>query len=180
MSKAPKKTFFGKYRGTVFNNVDPEMKGRIQAIVPDALGVVPTTWATPCVPVTGNPGLQSGIYVVPPIDASVWMEFEHGDPDLPIWTGCFWGSPAEVPLPALMGAPAVPNIVLQTIGQNTILMSGDPATGIIISCGLPVPGMPGITISQAGVIISDGKGGTIALAEGIVTINFGALVVTQP
>jgi hypothetical protein len=178
--KGPKKRFYGKYRGTVASNLDPEFKGRIQAFVPDVLGPVPTTWATPCVPITGNTGLQSGVYVVPPLEASVWMEFEHGDPDLPIWTGCFWGSPAEVPIPALMGDPATPNIVLQTIGQNTILMSGDPVTGIIISCGLPLPTMPSITISQAGIVISDGKGGMITIAEGTVTVNLGALIVTQP
>jgi hypothetical protein len=178
--KEHKKQYFGKYRGTVLNNIDPEFKGRIQAIVPDVLGAVPTTWATACVPITGNPGLQSGVFAVPAIDASVWMEFEQGDPDYPIWTGCFWGSPAEVPIPALMGDPATPNIVLQTIGQNTILMSGDPVTGIILSCGLPLPTMPSITISQAGIIISDGKGGMISVTEGVVTVNLGALIVTQP
>jgi hypothetical protein len=176
--KANKKQFYGKYRGTVFNNLDPELKGRIQAIVPDVLGVVPTTWATPCVPISGNPGLQSGIFVIPPLEASVWMEFEHGDPDYPIWAGCFWGSPAEVPIPALMGDPAMPNIVLQTVGQNTILMSGDPVTGIILSCGLPVQTMPSITISQTGIIISDGKGGMITVTGGTVNVNLGALVVT--
>jgi hypothetical protein len=178
--KAHKKEFYGKYRGTVVSNLDPDFKGRITAMVPDVLGLVPTTWATPCVPMTGLPGLQSGLYVVPEIGASVWMEFEHGDPDYPIWTGCFWGSPAEVPLPALMGDPATPNIVLQTVGQNTILMSGDPVTGIILSCGLPLPTMPSITISQAGIIISDGKGGMISVTEGTVTVNLGALIVTPP
>ncbi len=88
--KAHKKEFYGKYRGTVVSNLDPDFKGRITAMVPDVLGLVPTTWATPCVPMTGLPGLQSGLYVVPEIGASVWMEFEHGDPDYPIWTGCFW------------------------------------------------------------------------------------------
>src|SRR5689334_17998603 len=163
MSKAPKKTFYGKYRGVVSNNIDPESKGRIQAIVLDVLGTVPTTWATACVPITG--GLPpSGVYVVPPIGASVWMEFEHGDPDKPIWSGCFWDSMAEVPLPALAGVPGVPNIVLQTVGMNTILMSGDPIVGIGISCGPPLsPTSPGITISQTGIIITDGKGGMITI-----------------
>jgi hypothetical protein len=180
VKKLSRRRYFGKYRGVIASNEDPELKGRIQAIVPDVLGAVPTTWALPCAPITGNPGLQSGIYAVPPQGASVWMEFEHGDPNLPIWTGCFWGSATEVPPPALLGIPGVPNILLQTVGQNTIFMSGDPKTGVIISCGPPIPAMPSITISEAGIIISDGKGGMITIGEGTVTINLGALVVTQP
>lgn len=27
----------------------------------------------------------------------MWIEFEHGDPDYPIWTGRWWSDPAEVP-----------------------------------------------------------------------------------
>ena len=58
--------------------------------------------------------------LVPPIGAGVWIEFEQGDPDYPIWTGGFWGSAAEVPALALAGNPASPSIVLQTRLQNTL------------------------------------------------------------
>ncbi|WP_197510487.1 phage baseplate assembly protein V [Tessaracoccus coleopterorum] len=75
--------FYGKYRGTVVQNVDPEQRGRIQAIVPDATGMVPGTWATACVPLTGK---SMGTYVVPQIGSGVWIEFEQGDLDYPIWT----------------------------------------------------------------------------------------------
>jgi hypothetical protein len=174
--KAPHKKYFGKHQGTVARNDDPEFRGRIQAIVPDVLQAIPTTWALPCVPLTGLPGLQSGVYVVPAVGASVWMEFEDGDPNRPIWTGCFWGSAAEVPLPALAGSPLTPNMVLQTISQNTIRMGGDPASGISISCGPPTPATPGITITKAGIVITDGIG-MITIAGGTVTINKGALIV---
>jgi len=42
--------YFGKYRGTVLNNVDPELRGRLMLNVPDVLGVIPSSWAEPCVP----------------------------------------------------------------------------------------------------------------------------------
>jgi hypothetical protein len=178
MSFNRKKKFFGKYRGVVFNNIDPEFKGRIQATVSDLLGYIPTTWALPCVPITGMTGAQSGIYVVPAINASVWIEFERGDLDYPIWSGCFWGSQAEIPLAAQMGAPPTPNIVLQTIGQNCIVMGGTIAQGIILSAGPPIPGSsPSIVISPAGIMITDGKGGLITIAGGVVQINQGALVI---
>lgn len=77
---------YGKYRGTVEAVVDPEGLGRIRARVP-AVGDVELSWALPCVPGAG-PG--SGHLVLPPLGASVWIEFEGGDIDYPIWSGGFW------------------------------------------------------------------------------------------
>ena len=105
--------FFGKYRGLVLNNIDPMQMNRLQVQVPDVAGLIPTTWAMPCVPVAG---LQNGMVALPIIGSGVWIEFEQGDPDFPIWTGGFWGLAADVPVAALTPAPIPPgqNIVLQT------------------------------------------------------------------
>ena len=81
--------YYGKYRGTVLVNIDPLQIGRIMAQVPDVFGETPTSWAMPCVPAAG---IQAGCFVVPPIGSQVWIEFEQGDPDYPIWTGGFWGT----------------------------------------------------------------------------------------
>ena len=80
--------FFGKYRGKVENNIDPMMLGRVQVSVPAVLGSGQLSWAMPCAPFAG-PGV--GLFTVPPVGANVWVEFEAGDPDYPIWSGCFWG-----------------------------------------------------------------------------------------
>ena len=37
-----------------------------------------------------TPGQDVGFFAIPPVDASVWVEFEGGERDHPIWTGCFW------------------------------------------------------------------------------------------
>lgn len=90
--------FYGKYRGKVVNNVDPLMLGRIVALVP-AVSELPLGWALPNAPFAGS---GVGFFALPPIGANVWIEFEGGDPDYPIWTGCFWGegeSPAQPALP---------------------------------------------------------------------------------
>ena len=115
--------YYGKYRGTVFNNIDPEQCGRIQAFIPDVLGIAPSSWAMPCFPIAGK---QMGAYMIPQIGSGVWIEFEQGDPDFPIWAGCFYGIVAEVPPLALAGNPASPNIVLQTSLQNTLVISDLP------------------------------------------------------
>ena len=97
---------YGKYRGTVMNNVDPEQIGRIQAIVPGVEGFIPSSWAMPCLPWGG---INTGVFTVPPVGAGVWIEFEQGDPDYPIWTGCFWGLVAERPVLSQMVPPGVPH-----------------------------------------------------------------------
>lgn len=165
--------FFGKYRGTVVQNVDPEQRGRLQVMVPDVSGLIPSSWAMPCVPIAGK---QSGVYVVPQIGAGVWIEFEQGDPDYPIWVGGFWGSAAEVPALALAGNPASPSVVLQSGLQNTIAISDapGPAGGILIKS---VTGAM-IMVNEVGITISNGQGATIVLAGPTVTVNNGALVVT--
>ena len=83
-------------------------------------------------------GPQCGHVSVPPIGASVWIEFEQGDRDYPIWTGCFWGSAAEVPALALATPPPLQTIVLQTVGQNTLMISDVPGpTGGILLKSAP-------------------------------------------
>ena len=99
MSSGP---YYGKYRGTVINNVDPLQIGRIQALVPDVTGVVPSSWALPCAPIAG---IQNGMFAVPVIGSGVWIEFEQGDPDYPIYVGGFWGTAAEVPALAPIDSP---------------------------------------------------------------------------
>jgi uncharacterized protein involved in type VI secretion and phage assembly len=164
--------YFGKYRGTVANNVDPMQMGRIQAIVPDVTALLPTSWALPCVPMTGP---QGGHFMVPPVGAAVWIEFEQGNPDYPIWTGGFWGSAAEVPALALAAPPALPPIVLQTVGQNTLMISDvpGPTGGILLKCSTGAL----ISINTIGITITNGQGATIVLAGPSVTINEGALAV---
>ncbi|HYW16732.1 MAG TPA: phage baseplate assembly protein V [Allosphingosinicella sp.] len=80
-------SFYGKYRGEVATNFDPQGLGRVQVSVPDVLGDGKMAWAMPCLP---GAGPSVGFFAIPPIGAAVWVEFERGDPDYPIWTGGFW------------------------------------------------------------------------------------------
>lgn len=85
--------FFGKYRGVVHDNADPEHRGRVQVIVPRLLGpTTPTGWALPAAPYAGP---DQGFFAVPDKGAAVWVEFEEGDLSSPIWSGGFWGAPQQ-------------------------------------------------------------------------------------
>ena len=170
------KKFYGKYRGTVVNNIDPEQRGRIQAIVPAVSNVIPTSWAMPCVPMAGK---EQGFFMVPQLGAGVWMEFEGGDPDKPIWVGGFWGTAIEVPKLALLPPPIPPgqNIVLETTLQNTLLLSDAAPTpltgGIILKSATGAM----IVVNDSGIYIQNGKGASITMIGPTVTVNNGALVV---
>jgi uncharacterized protein involved in type VI secretion and phage assembly len=165
-------TYYGKHRGLVINNVDPLQKARLLVQVPDVLGLGTSSWAMPCVPIAG---MQMGVYVVPLVGSGVWVEFEAGDPDRPIWTGGFWGMAAEVPALALAGLPGSPNIVFQTMGQNTIVISdlAGPTGGIMLKS----PAGASIIVNDTGIYIQNGKGASINLAGPSVNINNGALTI---
>lgn len=108
--------FYGKYRGKVVNNKDPLGLGRLQAIVP-AVAPDAINWAMPCTPYAGP---QEGFYMIPPVGANVWIEFEGGDPNYPIWSGCFWGEKQDQRPPTDASGPEMK--VLQT---ETIVLSFD-------------------------------------------------------
>jgi len=169
------RTFYGKYRGTVVSNIDPMLRGRLLVTVPDVLGPTPSSWAEPCVPLAGPTGPPMGTYFVPPIGAGVWVEFEQGDPSRPIWAGCRWGASSDVPPLAHAGLPISPNIVLQTAGQNSLVISDLPGpTG-----GIMLKSATGATliVNDTGIYIQNGKGASIVMTGPTVNINLGALTV---
>ncbi len=169
----PKK-FFGKYRGSVVDNVDLMRQGRIQVTCADVLGPGISSWAMPCLPFGG---IQSGLFTIPPIGSGVWIEFEGGNPDFPIWVGGFWGSAAEVPALAQAAPPGVHTVVLQTMLQNTLMISDTPGpTG-----GILIKTTTGAILSindATGITISNGKGAIINMLGPTVTINGAALTIT--
>ena len=176
MSELPvSRRFVGKFRGVVAQNIDPEMRGRLMVIVPDVLGPVPSSWAEPCVPLAGPTGPPMGVYLLPPIGAGVWVEFEQGDVDRPIWVGCRWGAQSDVPTLAQAGLPTQPNIVLQTLGQNALIISDLPGpTG-----GIMLKSATGSTliVNDTGIYIQNSQGASIMLTGPTVNVNSGALTV---
>jgi uncharacterized protein involved in type VI secretion and phage assembly len=171
----PVQRFLGKYRGTVTQNIDPMMRGRLLCIVPDVLGPIPSSWAEPCVPLAGPTGPPMGVYLVPPIGAGIWVEFEQGDPGKPVWVGCRWGSQADIPTLARAGLPVSPSIVLQTAGQNAVVISDlpGPTGGIMLKSATGAM----IVVNDTGIYIQNGKGASIVMTGPTVNVNTGALTV---
>lgn len=87
--------YYGKYRGFVIDNADPENRARLKLVVPSLLGEAETSWALPCLPFGGL--ADQGLFMVPEVDAQVWVEFEEGNLSYPIWTGTFWQQSGDAP-----------------------------------------------------------------------------------
>jgi uncharacterized protein involved in type VI secretion and phage assembly len=158
------KKFLGKYRGTVSSNIDPEQRGRIRVKVPSVLGDNDSTWALPSVPYAGK---GVGLFLVPPVDALVWVEFEQGDPDYAIWSGCFW---AEGEAPA---SPGTPDMKVLKTDAGTVTINDQKGAGSVTietSSGLK------IVMDSKGIELSNGQQ-KILLGSSSVSLNEGALEV---
>lgn len=163
--------FYGKYQGTVTDNADPQRRGRVRVTVRAVQGRNETTWAEACLPLSGTVTSSMGVFCVPPKGAPVWVEFEAGDPEYPIWSGCRFSAQSEVPKPALLPGAPDSRLVLQTPGQSSIVISD------VVSEGISLRSSSGaqITINAAGITISTKGGATIELKGNQVNINGQAL-----
>jgi Type VI secretion system/phage-baseplate injector OB domain len=156
--------YFGKYRAVVSNNADPLGLGRIKAKV-EAFGLLESAWAMPSLPYAG-PGV--GLYLIPPKDAWVWIEYEGGERSRPIWTGCFWKEDPVDP-GRLQGAkPAVKQ--LKTAILTTTIDDDQSAVAIETKDGR-------VSITKSAVEVTNGKA-SVKLANQTVSLNGNALEVT--
>lgn len=171
--------FYGKYRGTVVNPVDPMLRARVQALV--TLGGTPTPlWAEACTPLAGP---LTGLYAIPPAGAGVWIEFEEGDRDRPIWSGCWWMdgevlamlSP-DLPPPDPVSAPTT---VVLRVPTARVKLSTLTGSAVLESLVPPAsPALPTrVEVTPAFVEASFGVN-TIRMTPAGILLNNGALMVT--
>jgi uncharacterized protein involved in type VI secretion and phage assembly len=109
--------YFGKYRGQVTDNNDPDNLGRVKAKVPRVLGEQESGWALPAFCYGG--ASEQGFFAVPDIGAGVWIEFEGGDLSYPIWSGT-WYTSGAIPESA-----QPPQKVLKTKSGHKIVLDDD-------------------------------------------------------
>jgi uncharacterized protein involved in type VI secretion and phage assembly len=149
--------YYGKYRGYVANNRDDEKRGRLRLTVPEVLGDTVTGWALPCLPFGGL--ADQGLFMIPEVDSAVWVEFEAGDLNRPIWTGVFWRQSSDVPSEAQKDEPTTR--VLKTPSGH--ILQFDDAAGEE-KFVLHHPAEAEMTIDEQGSItLTDGGGSTVTM-----------------
>jgi phage baseplate assembly protein gpV len=138
--------YYGKYRGFVTDNSDPDNLGRVRAKVPRVLGDEESGWALPAFPYGG--ASEQGFFNVPDVGAGVWIEYEGGDLSYPIWTGT-WFTSGDVPESA-----TATKKVWKTTSGHKIVLDDDGGT----------------------LEVTDTNGNTINMASGTIKIAAGSAV----
>lgn len=145
--------YYGKYRGFVADTHDPEKIGRVRLSVPAVLGDQQSNWALPCFPYGGSK--DQSWFAVPEVGAQVWVEFEGGDPDHPIWTGCFPQKKADLPKNA-----EPENQLLRTATGNELLFKNQRGKGEI---HLSKQDGCKLSFNEKGEVSLQNKGGEISI-----------------
>lgn len=158
--------YLGKYRGEVVANNDPDRHGRVRVKVESIDPDNDLGWAMPCAPYAGD---NVGFFTIPPERASVWVEFENGDLEKPIWSGCFWSSRDGLPVDNYS-----PDRKVLKTGIGTITIDDTPGSGSLII--ETTAGMK-LVMNTTGIELTNGQS-KIKLTGPTVSINDTALEVT--
>lgn len=159
---------YGKYRGFVADNADPEQRGRLRLLVPSVLGDAITGWALPCLPFGGL--ADQGLFLVPEVDAQVWVEFEEGELSLPIWTGTFWQAQGDPPAEAALEEPTT-RLLKTPAGHLLQFDDADGEERIFLQhpAGAQVEidpnGTVAITDAQGAMVTLDADAGELTVAD---------------
>jgi phage baseplate assembly protein gpV len=135
-------TYFGKYRGIVTDVSDPQNMCRIRARVDSLLDGQETGWAMPASPFAGD---GHGFVMLPKVGSGVWIEFEAGSLDNPIWSGGWWASgqrpdPQGDQVRVIVSESGHQVVLDDAAGEVKIVHSGGPeikmtATEVTITVG---------------------------------------------
>src|SRR6266487_1363368 len=150
--------YYGKYRGFISDNADPEKLGRCKLVVPSVLGETVSNWALPCTPYGGAANI--GFIAVPPNGAQVIAEFMEGDISSPLWTGTFWRQASELPEEFAANEEPSAKVMRTESGHALLLEDKDGEEKITLkSSAEAVLEM----ISDGSVSVTDSGGATVTL-----------------
>ena len=153
-------TYYGKYRGIVTDVDDPNNQLRIRATVPAVLGEHACGWAMPAAPFAGD---GHGVVLLPKVGSGVWIEFEAGRLDSPIWSGAWW---AEGERPDPQGAAV--RVLVSEKGHKLILDDENDELKLVHGSG------PEITMTADEIVLSCGSC-EITIGNDSISLNNGQI-----
>jgi len=114
--------FYSFYRAKVVDNKDPDFLGRIKVSCPYMnRGADLPQWV---IPMSSYAGKDHGYFFVPEIGEGVWIMFERGDKDYPVYIAQWWGT-GEMPKDMAKSPPTARGI--RTKAKHQLLFEDDPA-----------------------------------------------------
>lgn len=158
---------YGLYRGSVKANDDPLSLGRLQVKVPSAPGASDLSWANPCVALAGS---GKGMFVLPAVGANVWIMFEQGSAEDPVWMGSFWDQANRSPVTT----PTAELTKVFKTDELTVTLTDRPGAGLL---EIELSSGPKLSLGPAGITIVNGKGAKVELQGKKVNVNGEALEV---
>lgn len=153
-------SYFGKYRGVVTDVDDPNNQCRIRATVPAVLGEQSCGWALPCAPFAGD---GHGMVMLPKVGSGVWIEFEAGRIDNPIWSGGWWAS-GERPDP--QGAAV--RVIVSEHGHRLVLDDEADEVKLVHGSG------PEVTLSADEIVLTCGAC-EVRISQDNISLNNGLI-----
>jgi hypothetical protein len=152
---------FGKYRGQVDSVEKGNDLGLISVVVHDVFGKdFVLKRVRPCSPFGGD---KHGFVLIPEKGDGVWIEFEAGNPSLPIWSG-FWWAKNEIPEPK---DPLIRSFIT-TKGHKLLLNDKDNKVQLLHAGGAE------LTMTDSDITIKIGDS-SIKLTKNDITLLAGAV-----
>lgn len=148
------KRFYSVYRGIVTSTLDEDRMGRIKVRVP----LISEQLELPhyAFPIAPFAGLGYGIFFQPAVGEQVYVLFEHGDINKPLYVGGWWANPATSDLPGEIFNPANPTstkLIKTPIGHGIVFEEASAAKRVEIFSG--EQSGPGTTLKLHRIVLDD-------------------------
>jgi hypothetical protein len=145
--------YYGKFRATVVDNVDDQNRGLLKVEVPDVFGAGVMVCAEACLPYAQ--------FLVPPKGATVWVEFEAGDAERPLWVG--------VAVTSAEQTKVKPDTVLLTHTGGAMVSIGDDGHVLMSS---PKGSYLHLDAANESATLAEGHGNFVSMgAAGVSVVN---------
>jgi uncharacterized protein involved in type VI secretion and phage assembly len=158
LAKRAERQLHGKYRATVYQNDDPERRGRLRLLIPSIFRKEPTDWVQGAFPIAS--ASKEAFIMVPEEKSHVLVEFIEGDRSAPVWTAAYYpDKPQKVDVPTDFDLKQGTMHLLRTRSGIAVRMEddGDKTQVLVIAH----PGGGEVRIDKDGITTIKDQGGAM-------------------
>jgi len=151
--------YYGVYRAQVKDNNDPENLGRLQIWCPQIHGRdYPKVWAFPIATMAAT---KAGFWAIPDVGEWVYVQFDHGRPEYPMWGAGWWErggtTPDMVPGKVVVCTPEGMKVVIDRNALSILVQQSQGNSVLIDDTICKVKHTTKVSVAAGEVdIVSDG------------------------